>query len=224
MFSKNVMTVKDSAKSLSNILYQYADRLNYVRVGKDLFNYIAKEGLPNVMVDQKSSRQIIAYTFPKVELLLDEDKSATNHYEMVFKDQMVDAESKKAKEALLYVPYLQGTRVVIEENGQKLKRRLSGFVGQFGEVVTYINFDKAYAVKVESTGDTIVVPQRNVREVHFVLKREDSLRYVYKNGLHETKPLSDGEMMDEEGIKEILLNNPTLRSINIISSYRIVQE
>lgn len=68
MVLRNTLPVEITAKSLSNVLHEYCNRLEYIKVGRDLFNYILTDGLPRVMTVRENARKIIAYTHPKVEL------------------------------------------------------------------------------------------------------------------------------------------------------------
>lgn len=218
------LPVEIAAKSLSKVLHAYCDRLEYIKVGRDLFNYILTYGLPRVMTIRENARKIIAYTYPKVELILDDTKLDSNRYEMIFRDQMCDADIRKTKKRLETLPYPEGTNVIIHQDTQKLKKKMTTFVGETGLILAHIGYENSYVIKLDSTGETVVIPQANVRELRYKLRKETSKKILYAEGTQvgtRISSLSSDQELDEESIKAILKSDPSIKYVTITTRYSL---
>lgn len=137
---------------------------------------------------------------------------------------MCDANIRKTKKRLETLPYPEGTNVIIHQDTQKLKKNMTTFVGETGLILAYISYENSYVIELDSTGEIVVIPQANVREFGYKLRKETSKTILYAKVTQvgtRISSLSSDQELDEESIKAILKSDPSIKYIAITTKYSL---
>lgn len=215
------MLMSQVAKSLEILLNKHQAKLEKVLVGIRLYNHIKLHSIkPTIggmrkpytsrtMLGEKTNLLFVTSSGKEIPLEKDANVIPTS-YRLVFENnkriQSVDEDDTTTDSCSVVV----GSTVAVYESGtdRQISTNLKRFIGQVGTVIAFVTVDCSFVVKFKS-GETAVIPARNIRVTKLDIKAETYLEYVFEDTVEKriapTPPTRQHvkDSLNWTGIKEI---------------------